>query len=96
MFVEDKRQGEAVVEHPSRAGMIAFLETKDPRTSYHWNNMNRCACAQYAGSVDKYEDWLGAARRPLFSNGPWQDLNRFASTKRTFGDLLAILKADAE
>lgn len=53
MFVEDKRQGEAVLK-PSLDSFILWLETKDPDERYLWIDSMRCACAQYSEFLGRH------------------------------------------
>jgi len=81
---------------PSVAGFLAFCESKDPKEEYKYTNPHQCACAQYARSIDRYESWRSPRDVALWHrlDGIAQ-LERFAPSSRTFGELAERLRAVA-
>jgi len=47
---------------PLKDQMLAFLETKRSNEKYNWLNCHHCACAQFAESVGRSEEWYDAIR----------------------------------
>jgi hypothetical protein len=76
---------EVKTKKPSLAGFIAWLETKNPRERYNFQNCDgHCAVDQYYASVG-----IDVVGRGIPSPRElWGDLNRIASRYRTFGGLL--------
>jgi hypothetical protein len=95
MFIDEKRDGEA--QEASFTGFRAFVETKDPAEEYNWPDGTACACAQYARSIGKYEEW----EAPLTDEVRefWLRLNRLArpalGAPITFGELAQKLSEPA-
>jgi hypothetical protein len=90
MFVEEKKQGEP--QGPSLAGFISWLEQQPAERQYCWGDNGHCACAQYARSIDQYNNWIGRFE-PVGDYVMWRWLNRIAYGSHTFGQVLARAKA---
>jgi hypothetical protein len=92
MFLDEKRSGEP--QQLSVAGFAAFVATKDPAEEYVWNDASACACAQYAHSIGKYEEWLGPPTDVEY--WMWNRLDKIArpglGDAITFGELAQKLE----
>lgn len=54
MFVETKREGEATTtEKPTLDGLIAWLNGKDPKTRYCFDEATTCVAGQYYQSIGR-------------------------------------------
>lgn len=72
---------------PLKDLMIEWLQTKNPRTKYRWTDHRRCACAQFARHIKKYDDWIS-----MHNYWEFRELDRAAmDCDRTFGGLLRKL-----
>jgi len=57
---------------PLGAQMYHWAAGKNPNEAYNWSNNCECACAQFADSIGKTDEWLS----DLFKPGTeWHDLN---------------------
>jgi hypothetical protein len=53
----DPKWNETKTEEPSFAGFIAWLEKHPTDDEYVWGDNNDCACAQYAKSLGRFDEW---------------------------------------
>ena len=61
MFVETKKEDETQQGYPkpSLAGLVAWLETKDPNETYQWETcQGHCLIGQYLHSVGIEWQWM--------------------------------------
>ena len=67
---------------PLRYQAIAWLEQQDPDQRYGWGDYRTCACAQFAKSIGRYDEWESEIKKHHLKEGPWQKLNRYAAGLR--------------
>jgi hypothetical protein len=87
MLLEEKRHGEPQL---GVASFTAFVATKNPTEVYYWESRETCACAQYAHSIGKFEDWVQPRTEEDYQM--WERLNKLARGSMTFGQLAEKLK----
>lgn len=89
----DKRWDKQIETKPeplSLAGLVAWLETQNPMTTYRYTNIDDCLVIRYVRSLGYKDAWGATGYRPSFNYSPWGILPSIFFMKRIPVEMLEI------
>jgi hypothetical protein len=77
-------------------GFLSYVETRNPRTPYHWSEQDKCACTQWLIAIgqisqDNWIDWPADMGNP--EDAVMKANALAANSPHTFGSLAKRIRA---